>query len=116
MRRVVFKRDCGRGNNYPRTLHDRVERAIIRLAVLEPVDPEVEATLEASLDTLLAALDRQTAGGAGGMTDHFFMDGYSPKPIGRRAEIEVDLRRTADPDERDALDGSGPSHPGQTSS
>jgi hypothetical protein len=115
---VVFKRGCGRGRNRPRSLHDRLERALIRLAVLQPADAAVADAQDdvlVQLEHALTAVDRQSANIAESstveetgkscesqktaVTEMFFRDaearpGYRPRPPkSRREELEQERQR-----------------------
>jgi hypothetical protein len=71
MAQIVFKRGCGKGNNPPRNLHDKIERRLIRLAVLQPADDSVAEKQEAvlvDLEHALAAADRQAPAVTDGVT------------------------------------------------
>src|SRR5262249_23548880 len=107
MVQVVFKRGCGKGNNPPRSLRDRIERAMIRLAVIAPADGSVAVAQSAVLDELEIALAGADAADRNENSErnensvsvpHFFTDaeakpGYAFKPTSRRAELEAERQR-----------------------
>jgi hypothetical protein len=60
---VVFRRGCGKGRNPPRSLQDKLERALIKLA-LQPASPataDAQAAVLGELAHALAAVDRHEA-------------------------------------------------------
>lgn len=131
MPQIVFKRGCGKGNNPPRSLRDRLERALIRLAVITPADASVTEARDAVIGELagaLAAADREAAAvpvpvsvpvslPAVSVPQLFFTDarqiepGYRPRPArSRREELEreiANLRRQLwdSPEDRRELEG-----------
>jgi hypothetical protein len=95
MPQIVFRRGCGRGRNPPRSLQDRIARALVRVAVVPPASPAVAEAQAAVIDELADALEACNV-----TRDVTFHDaqqatpGYRPRPAqSRREELEAERQR-----------------------